>query len=102
MPEFDQREIDSLIKEGALTLLILEDIEEISIIMGEVFIKYFNLAGKQLSFDAKVLSPKNLYIIMGPEESKLSNYRIKVGEKIPLKRLLQIYSTAVGQNLVLK
>lgn len=102
-PEFDQREIDSLTKEGVLTLLRLEDIEEISIMMGEVFIKYFDyITGRQLSFDAKVLSPKDLYIIMGPEESKLSNYRIKVGEKISLKRLIQIYSTAVGQNLVLK
>jgi len=103
MPEFNQIEIDSLTKEGTLTLLRLEDIEEISIMMGEVFIKYFDyIAGKQLSFDAKVFSPKDLYIIMGPEESELSNYRINVGEKISLKRLLQIYSTAVGQNLVLK
>jgi len=103
MPEFYQAEIDSLTKESALTLLRLEDIEEISIMMGEVFIKYFDyITGRQLSFDAKVFSPKDLYIIMGPEESELSNYRIKVGEKISLKRLLQIYSTAVGQNLVLK
>ena len=102
-PEFNQTEIDSLTKEDALTLLRLEDIEEISIIMGEVFIKYFDyIAGRQLSFDAKVFSPKDLYIIMGPEEFKLSHNRINVGEKISLKRLLQIYSTAVGQNLVLK
>lgn len=101
--EFFQKEIDSLTIEGTLTLLTLENIEEVSIIMGEIFIKYFDyIAGKYLSFDAKVFSPKDLYIIMGPEESKLSNYRIKVGEKISLKRLLQIYSTAVGQNLVLK
>ena len=103
LPEFNQAEIDSLTKEGTLTLLILEDIEEISIMMGEVFIKYFDyITGRQLSFDAKVFSPKDLYIIMGPEESKLSDYRINVGEKISLKRLLEIYSTAVGQNLVLK
>jgi hypothetical protein len=103
LPEFNQAEIDSLTKEGTLTLLRLEDIEEISIMMGEVFIKYFDyIAGKQLSFDTKVFSPKDLYIIMGPEEFKLSHNRIKVGEKISLKRLLQIYSTAVGQNLVLK
>ena len=102
-PEFNQSEIDSLTKEGTLTLLRLEDIEEISIMMGGVFIKYFDyIAEKQLSFDAKVFSPKDLYIIMGPEESRLSDYRINVGEKISLKRLLQIYSTAVGQNLVLK
>lgn len=103
MPEFNQAEIDSLTREGALTLLKLEDIEEISIIMGEVFIKYTDhIEGRQLSFDTNVLSPKDLYIVMGPEESKLSDYRIKLGEKISLKRLLQIYSTAVGQNLVLK
>lgn len=100
--EFLQKEIDSLTKEGTFNLSRLEDIEEISIIMGEVFIKYFDYIARHLSFDAKVFSPKNLYIIMGPEESNLSNYRINAGEKISLKRLLQIYSTAVGQNLVLK
>ncbi len=96
--EFFQKEIDSLTKEGVFTLLRLENIDEISIILGEVFIRY----PKHLSFDAQVFSPRELYIIMGPEESKLSNYRIKVGEKMSLKRLLEIYSTALGQNLVLK
>ena len=101
--EFNQKEIDSLIKEHAFTLLELQDIEEMSIVMGEAFIKYFDyIPGKQLSFDAKVFSPKDLYIVMGPEESKLSSHDIKVGEKISLKRLLEIYSTAVGQNLILK
>ncbi len=102
-PEFNQEEIDFLIKEKALTLLELKDVEEISIIMEDVFIKHFDyIKGRQLSFDTRVFSPKDLYIIMGPEEFKLSHNRIKVGEKISLKRLLQIYSTAVGQNLVLK
>lgn len=96
--EFLQKEIDSLTKEGTFTLLRLEDIDELSIIMGEAFIKY----PRHLSFDARVFSPRELYVIMGPEESKLSNHRIKVGEKMSLKRLLEIYSTAVGQNLVLK
>lgn len=95
--EFFQKEIDSLTKEGVFTLLRLENIDELSIILGEAFIKY----SRHLSFD-QVFYPKELYIIMGPEESKLSNYRIKVGEKMPLKRLLEIYSTALGQNLVLK
>lgn len=100
-PEFDQNEIDYLVTEGALTLLTLEDIEEISIIMGEVFIKYFSyIKGIQLSFDAKVLSPKDLYIIIGPEESKISKYKIKVGEKISLKKLLELYSITVGQGLL--
>lgn len=96
--EFFQKEIDSLTRDGVFTLLRLENIDEMSIILGEAFIKY----PRHLSFDAQVLSPRELYVIMGPEESKLSNYRIKVGEKMSLKRLLEIYSTALGQNLVLK
>lgn len=97
-PEFFQKEIDSLTKEGVFTLFRLEDINEISIFQENLFIKY----PKYLSFDARVLSSKDIYIIMGSEESKLSDNRIYIGEKISLKRLIEIYSAAVGQNLVLK
>lgn len=101
--EFTQKEIDSFYKDGTFTLLRLEHIEELSIISGKAFLKYFDyIQGRQLSFDTKIFYPRDMYIIMGPEESKMSNHSIKVGEKISLKRLLEIYSTAIGQNLILK
>ena len=106
-PEFTQKEIYYFCKNGTFTLLNLERIEEISIIAGKVarkvFLKYFDyIQGIQLSFDTKIFSPRDLYVIMGPEESDMSNHRINIGEKISLKRLIEIYSTAVGQNLILK
>lgn len=47
LAEFFQKEIDSLTIEGALTLLRLENIEDVSIIMGEIFIKYFDCIVKE-------------------------------------------------------
>ena len=101
--EFYEEEINSLTKEGALKLLELKNIEEISIALGDVLIKFFDyIPGIELSFDAKVLSPKDLFIVMGPDEMKLSKGKIITGEKISLKHLLEIYSIAIGQNLILK
>jgi len=101
--DFLEEEIDSLTKEGAFTLLNLKDIEEISIVLGKVFTKYPNyIAGKELSFDAKILVPKDLYIIMGPEEMRKSNAKITTGEKISLQHILEVYSTSIGQNLISK
>ena len=39
---------------------------------------------------------------MSPEENKRSNGEIKIGEKMSLKSLLDIYSTTVGKGLILK
>lgn len=101
--DFLEEEIDYLTKEGAFTLLDLENIDEMSIGLGKIFIKYPGyIAERNLSFDAKVLSPRDLYIIMGPEEMIRSNAKIATGEKISLEHLLEVYSTAVGQNLISK
>lgn len=100
--DFLEKEIDSLTKEGALTLLTKENIEEIAVVLGDTFIKYFDyIPGIHLSFDAKVLSPKDLYIVAGPEEMKLSEGKITTGEKISLRHILEICSIAIGQDLIL-
>lgn len=97
--EFFQKEIEYLTEGGVLEPYLVEvDIDEMSIVSGNLLIKY----PLKLSFDDRFFVPKDMYIVMGSEESELSNFRIKVGEKLSLKRLLAIYSTAIGQNLVLK
>jgi hypothetical protein len=101
--DFLEEEIDSLTKEGVLTLLDLENIDETSIGLGRVFTKYQSyISGRNLSFDARVFSPRDIYIIMGPEEMRRSNAKIATGEKISLEHLLEVYSIAVGQNWISK
>lgn len=100
--DFLDKEIDSLTKEGTLKLLELENIQEMSIALGNALIKYFDyIPGISLSFDAKVLSPRDLYIVMGPDEMKLSKGKITTGEKISLRHILEIFSIAVGEDLIL-
>lgn len=94
--DFFEEEIDSLTKEGALELLSIEDIDEVSIILGKVLIKY----PMRLSFDTKVISPGDLYIIFGPKEMNQSKGKITSGEKISLQHLIDVFSTAVGFNLI--
>lgn len=101
--DFLQEEIDTLTKEGALTLLELKNVDEISIAIGEVFIKYSDyISGIKLSYDAKVFSPKDLYITMGPNEMRKSDAKITTGEKISLNHIIDVYSSAVGKNLISK
>jgi len=95
-----EEEINRLIQDGALKLLEIENVDEISIVTGNVFIKYSK--HPYLLFDTKVISPRDLYIIMGPDEMMRSNAKITTGEKISLKHILDIYSTAIGQNLMSK
>lgn len=101
--DFLEEEIDSLTKEGVFTLLRLENIDEVSICLGQILIKYQNyIAERNLSFDARTFSPRDMYIVMGPEEMRRSNGKIATGEKMSLEYLLEVYSVAVGQNLISK
>ena len=98
-----EEEIDALTKEGAFTLLELEDVEEISIVLGKIFTKYPDyIADKELSFDATVSAPKNTYIIMSPEEMRNSNAQLITGEKISLQHIIDVYSKSIGRNLISK
>ena len=88
-PEFDEKEIESLLEEGALEpYLVWIDIDEISITKGNVFIKY----PRKISFDERFFVPKEIYLIIGPEESSISGHKLGIGEKISLKQLLEHYS----------
>ena len=99
--EFFQKEIDSFVKQDVLTLLDIENIEELSILYENVFIKYFDyIPGIKLSFDKKVFSPKDIYIIMGKDESEKSKYNIKIGEKVSLRQLLDVYSLALAESKI--
>ena len=96
--DFFEGEIDNLTKEGALVLMGTHDIDEATITLDEICIKY----PKDPSFDSPVLLPRDLYVIMTLRESGISAGKIIAGEKVSLKRLIDIYSTAVGKGLILK
>ena len=96
--DFFEEEIDNLTKEGALILMGTQNIDEAVITLDEICIKY----PKDPSFDSPVLLPRDLYIVMTPRESSISTGKIIAGEKVSLKRLIDIYSTAVGKGLILK
>ena len=94
--DFFEKEIDSLTKEGALVLMGTHDIDEATITLDEICIKY----PKDPSFDSPVLLPRDLYIVMTPRESGISAGKIIAGEKVSLKRLIDVYSTAIGKGLI--
>lgn len=103
--EFDQKEIESLNNEGTLDLIKMNEIAEIDIVsespegdQGPILIRESNL----LEFNKEAILPRDLYIVMGPKENRLSRGNIATGEKISLGDLLYLYSTTVGQNLILK
>jgi len=93
--EFFQREIDIFVKEGVMTLLNVEEIHEISIFNEYIFIKY---PGRS-SFDARVFSPKESYVIMTTEESEKSSYKLGHGEKITLRDLIDMFLTSATEYL---
>ena len=96
--DFFEEEIDKLTKEGVLVLMGTHDIDEATITLEEICIKY----PTDPSFDSPILLPRDLYVTMTPRESAISAGKIMAGEKVTLKRLIDIYSTAVGKGLILK
>lgn len=96
--DFFEEEIDSLTKEGALVLMGAEDIDEATMTLDNICIKY----PKDPSFDSPVLLPRDLYIAITKRESDISVGNIVAGEKISLKLLIDVYCTAVGKGLILK
>lgn len=95
-PEFLESELDNLTKQGALKLLDTEEIDQISIVFGGIYIKTKDI------FESPVLLPKDLYVLMARRESMRSAGKIKIGEKISLRHILDVYAEGIGQNLILK
>jgi hypothetical protein len=103
--EFLQKEIESLTNEGTLELIKINEIVEAAIApgfpeltQGPILIRESTL----FEFTKEAILPKDLYIVMGPRENRQSQGNIVTGEKISLRHLLDVYSTAVGQNLISK
>lgn len=103
--EFFQKEIESLTNEGALDLIDINDIDEATMAPGLsessqrlILIKESGL----FEFNKEAIIAKDLYIVMGKRENRQSQGNIVTGEKISLNHLLDVYSTAVGQELILK
>lgn len=103
--EFFQKEIESLINEGTLELIKMNEIIEATIVpgfpeltQGPILIRESTL----FEFNKEAILPKDLYIVMGPRENKQSQGDITTGEKISLIHILDVYSTAIGQKLILK
>jgi hypothetical protein len=104
--EFSQEEIESLTNEGVLELIKMNEIVETDIVsespeltQGQpILIRESRL----FEFNKEAILPKDLYIVMGLRENRQSQGEIITGEKISLRHILDIYSTAIGQKLILK
>lgn len=103
--EFLQKEIESLTNEGILVLIKINKITEADITpgfaeltQGPILIRESRL----FEFNKEAILPKDLYIVMGSRENTQSQGDIVIGEKISLRHILDVYSNAIGQKLILK
>lgn len=96
--EFFEKELDSLTKEKTLTLLDSKDVDEISIVLGGIYIRHI----EDESFESPIILPKDIYVVMGNRDAVRSQRKIKTGEKISLRHILDIYDDVVGRDLIPK
>lgn len=101
--EFLQKELESLTNDGALELIKMNEIVEVSIVpgfpeSGQILIRDSRL----FEFNKEALLPKDLYIVMGSRENQQSQGEFITGEKISLRQILDVYSDAIGKKLISK
>ncbi len=96
---FAEGDIQRLVKENALLLLEQNEMSELSICLGQVI---RNNPYEITGYDTEVLSPRDLYVIMSVSDMKRSNRKVVVGDKIPLEHIIQVYTEAIGKNLIPK
>jgi hypothetical protein len=103
--EFFQKEIETLTDEGALELIKMNEVTEATVTPGFPELTQGILIIREsglFEFSKEAILPRDLYIVMGQRENQQSQGEIITGEKISLRHLLDVYSTAVGQKLILK
>lgn len=103
--EFFQKEIESLTNNGVLELIKMNEIVEAAIVpgfpeltQGPILIRESRL----FEFSKEAVLPRDLYIVMGKRENHQSQGEITTGEKISLRHIIDVYSTAIGQKLISK
>jgi len=103
--EFLQKELESLTNDGALEIIKMNEIVEVSIVpgfpeltQGPILIRDSRL----FEFNKEALLPRDLYIVMGSRENQRSQGEFIPGEKISLRHIIDIYSDAVGKKLISK
>lgn len=103
--EFLSQEIESLTNEGTLEIIKINEIVEASIVpgfpeltQGPILIRPSRL----FEFSNEAILPRDLYIVMGQRENTQSKGELIPGEKISLRQLLDVYSTALGEKIISK
>lgn len=103
--EFFQKEIESLSNEGKLEFIEMNEIVEATIApgfpeltQGPILVRESRL----FEYSKKAILPRDLDIIMGQRENMRSKGNIIAGEKISLMHIIDVYSDAVGRNIIKK
>lgn len=103
--EFSQEELESLTNDGSLEIIKMNEIVEASIVpgfpeltQGPILIR----DSKLFEFNKEAILPRDLYIVMGSRENHQSQGEITTGEKISLRHIIDVYSTAVGKKIISK
>jgi len=103
--EFLQKEIEYLTNEGILELIKMKEITEAAIVpgfpeltKGPILIRDSTL----FEFNKEAILTRGLYIVMGQRENIQSQGELVPGEKVSLRHILDVYTTAVGRKLISK
>lgn len=96
--ELTIEELESLTKSDLLTFTNIKDVKEVSITPAGTLIQ----DPETWTFNHPVYLPNEVYIVMGKQEYRNSGGKLGVGQKIPLRIILSIYSSAIKQGLILK
>lgn len=96
--ELTIKELESLTESKLLRFADIKDVKEISITPSGTLIQ--DPAG--WTFNHPVYLPNEIYIVMGRQEYRDSGGKLGIGQKMSLRHLLSVYSTAIKQGLILK
>lgn len=103
--EFLQKEIEYLTNEGILELIYMEEITEAAIVPGFPELTQGAILARisaSFEFDKDAILPRDLYIVMGQRENMQSQGELIPGEKVSLRHILDVYTTAVGRKSISK
>lgn len=96
--ELTVTELESLTESRLLKFADIKNVKEISITPTGTIIQDLN----GWTYNHPIYIPNDIYIVMGKQEYRDSGGKLGVGEKIPLRNLLSLYSNAIRQNLIIK
>lgn len=89
--ELTIKELENLTESMLLKFTDVKDVKEISITPSGTLIQ----DPQGWTFNHPVYLPYDIYIVMGKQEYKNSGGKLGVGKKIPLSKILSVYSTNI-------